>query len=589
MMSAGQQQQAVAAQSFAARIAGMGLHGQLRLSQPTAQGFAINGKQTATFGQSDQGHQTTPFVLQVTRTTADQENSRECSWDKSRQFSPGRSGEGSRETSREPRAAVSGQAKPAQTRALRQSLTSFLTTPTMIVAGPILMGSSPPRPLTDQGGRGGSRKEQAGQQMTDFAGGQDNDSWSRHGHGGGRWRRTRTVLVHSDADQKSRGQHDEGQMAIPAEVAADFILIQSQVFAGLQVLLNAPAGPNGLHDGAERRGQGSKDQVIGQLLRIVQATAYDQEMAAVDVAALEPGQDGPVKEAFAFAAQALREWLPVLWAQGLLGDAGDRAEQASLLGLDTDDLDARHGQGVGIALRLEEGAQLRAVTVNGISHHPVDGQARRLGALEHALGQFRFGLEGDALGEMGGEAAGRIVAPVLWQVQLAIDEPVALGGDVGEEGAHLIAYPVVIPDGVRQQTLHAVGPQLFGMLSDLPAIFPGDVTDDGLQVAQGATAWLGAGKMRRQAGMQMKQAHGPGANLAQGGLGLLWCGIVMMLHAFLVSNGQLKQEVFVLLECHIGACMARSFFCSRENSRENGSLYKCLCSVTANSWHTLRV
>src|SRR6266700_176971 len=561
MMSAGQQQQAVAAQSFAARIAGMGLHGQLRLSQPTAQGFAINGKQTATFGQSDQGHQTTPFVLQVTRTTADQENSRECSWDKSRQFSPGRSGEGSRETSREPRAAVSGQAKPAQTRALRQSLTSFLTTPTMIVAGPILMGSSPPRPLTDQGGRGGSRKEQAGQQMTDFAGGQDNDSWSRHGHGGGRWRRTRTVLVHSDADQKSRGQHDEGQMAIPAEVAADFILIQSQVFAGLQVLLNAPAGPNGLHDGAERRGQGSKDQVIGQLLRIVQATAYDQEMAAVDVAALEPGQDGPVKEAFAFAAQALREWLPVLWAQGLLGDAGDRAEQASLLGLDTDDLDAGHGQGVGVALRLEEGAQLRAVTVNGISHHPVDGQAGRLGALEHALGQFRFGLEGDALGDMGGEAAGRIVAPVLWQVQLAIDEPVALGGDVGEEDAHLavfdapgaaailglhtsgvtaalgkatfihdqhregggrlrrlrgpgrgrerlpeegaqlIAYPVVIPDGVRQQTLHAVGPQLFGMLSDLPAIFPGDVTDDGLQVAPGATAWLGARKTGRQARM----------------------------------------------------------------------------------------
>ena len=73
--------------------------------------------------------------------------------------------------------------------------------------------------------------------MTDFACGQDNDSWSRHGHGGGRWRRTRTVLVHSDAEQKSRGQHDEGQMAIPAEVAADFILIQSQIFAGLQVLV----------------------------------------------------------------------------------------------------------------------------------------------------------------------------------------------------------------------------------------------------------------------------------------------------------------------------------------------------------------
>jgi len=73
--------------------------------------------------------------------------------------------------------------------------------------------------------------------MTDFSGGQGNDRWSRHGHGSGRWRRTRTVLVHSDAHQESRGQHDEGEMAIPAEVAAHFILIQSQVFAGLQVLV----------------------------------------------------------------------------------------------------------------------------------------------------------------------------------------------------------------------------------------------------------------------------------------------------------------------------------------------------------------
>jgi len=35
--------------------------------------------------------------------------------------------------------------------------------------------------------------------------------------------------------------------------------------------------------------------------------------------------------------------------------------------------------------------------------------------------------------------------------------------------------------------------------------------------------------------------------------------MVMMLHAFLVSDGQLKQEVLVLLECHSGARIARSF------------------------------
>ena len=148
-----------------------------------------------------------------------------------------------------------------------------------------------------------------------------------------------------------------------------------------------------------------------------------------------------------------------------------------------------------------------------------------------------------------------------------------------EEGAQIIAPPRFIPDGSREQTLHARGSLLFGMLSDLPAIFPGDITDDGLQVEQSATAWLGSRKTRTQTLMQVEQAQRPGANLAQGWPGLLWCGMVVMLHAFLVSDGQLKQEVFVLLECHIGARIARSFFWSGENSRENDSIYKCHCSA----------
>src|SRR5436190_23645955 len=152
MMGAGQQQQVIAAQSFAARIAGMGLHGQLRLSQPTAQGFAINGKQTATVGQSDQGHRTTPFVLQVTRTTIGRAGSRQCSWDKSQEFFPGvllgvfpRKVPGT--TSR---GLKEGKAAPDARE--RQGLAGFLAAPTMIVAGPILMRAPPPRPLTDQSG-----------------------------------------------------------------------------------------------------------------------------------------------------------------------------------------------------------------------------------------------------------------------------------------------------------------------------------------------------------------------------------------------------------------------------------------------------
>src|SRR3989442_9806163 len=115
----------------------------------------------------------------------------------------------------------------------------------MIVASPILMGAPPPRPLTDESGRGGSGPDKTGEQVTDFAGGQGNDGWGSHGHASRFGRRQRRVLLEADTDQKSRGQHDQGDVPVPAQVAADLGLIQSEIFVGLQILLNMPARPNG--------------------------------------------------------------------------------------------------------------------------------------------------------------------------------------------------------------------------------------------------------------------------------------------------------------------------------------------------------
>src|SRR5437660_2444585 len=103
-------------------------------------------------------------------------------------------------------------------------------------------------------------------------------------------------------------------MAVPAEVAAHFILVESQVFAGLQVLFNAPASANGLHHGGERRGKGSPDQVIGQLMWVVEAATDEQPVSSIDGAALHPGQERPVEEPFPFGAQTLAEAVPVLRA-----------------------------------------------------------------------------------------------------------------------------------------------------------------------------------------------------------------------------------------------------------------------------------
>jgi len=43
--------------------------------------------------------------------------------------------------------------------------------------------------------------------------------------------------MHTEAEQEGRGQQDQRDVAIPAEVAAHFILVKAQVFADFQVLV----------------------------------------------------------------------------------------------------------------------------------------------------------------------------------------------------------------------------------------------------------------------------------------------------------------------------------------------------------------
>src|SRR5947207_13942872 len=110
-------------------------------------------------------------MVQMTRTRRGRETSRPWCREKSQEFSPGNaSGRFPGEllgvlpsTIPGKRAAVSSKRPPHRRRKAPVGLARFVAAATMIVAGPILMDASPPRPLTDEGGRGGSRKEQAGQ------------------------------------------------------------------------------------------------------------------------------------------------------------------------------------------------------------------------------------------------------------------------------------------------------------------------------------------------------------------------------------------------------------------------------------------
>jgi hypothetical protein len=195
--------------------------------------------------------------------------------------------------------------------------------------------------------------------------------------------------------------------------------------------------------------------------------------------------------------------------------------------------------------------------------------------LEHTQSQFRLGGKADGLGNVSGSPAGRILAPVLGQIQFTINEGVSQGGDIADKDADLtifhpagdatilrphpggvlaafgqatfiegqhreelvgrsllgqdgrrlqglldhgtqfIANPVLVPDRSREQALHAVGPQLPGMLSNLPAIFTWNLREDRLQVEQGYLVGLGTGKVGTQPLMQLLQAQGPACNLSQ--------------------------------------------------------------------------
>jgi hypothetical protein len=112
------------------------------------------------------------------------------------------------------------------------------------------------------------------------------------------------VTLDGDAEQEGSGKQDESDMAVPAHITAHFIVVESEGFASLQVLFDMKACPDGLHHGGQGCVGWGPDQVIGQLVRVVQAAAHDEPMAPVHGAGLHEGQASPVKEALAFGALA---------------------------------------------------------------------------------------------------------------------------------------------------------------------------------------------------------------------------------------------------------------------------------------------
>jgi hypothetical protein len=83
---------------------------------------------------------------------------------------------------------------------------------------------------------------------------------------------------------------------------------------------------------------------------------------------------------------------------------------------------------------------------------------------------------------------------------------------------------------------------LASVFSDLSAIFPGNIAQDGLQVEQRMVAWLGASEAGGDALVQVAQGQGPAADLLQEGCELRIGGRLQGSHAFLLADGTDSRE-----------------------------------------------
>ncbi len=148
------------------------------------------------------------------------------------------------------------------------------------------------------------------------------------------------------AEQEGVSQQNQGDMPVPAHIAADLVLIQPQRLRSLQIFFNGPAGAVGLSHGEQRGLGGSPDQDVGQFGGIVQAPAHQQPAATVVDASMQHRQTSPIKEALAFGARTDGEAVPIARAQGPCSDTGHISEQQTGSGLDTDDFGGRDSQGI---------------------------------------------------------------------------------------------------------------------------------------------------------------------------------------------------------------------------------------------------
>src|SRR5712692_5308732 len=415
--------------------------------------------------------------------------------------------------------------------------------------------------------------------MADFPWSQGNRLQCRRGgRSGGR--------KSAEGAQKGEGEQDEGDVTIPGREAAHLGTVQAKVFGGFKILLDVPASAAGFNHGGKRGAGRSEDQEKPEQRRIIATAADEEPVLAIVAALMEQGEACPVVQARAFAALAHREGLPEeggpqqCWHgtrfQTATGAIGQREDDGFLAG---------NGQDVGEMATLETGSQVGIAPVDAIGDDPGDGYgwAGLQQAGEHEGGELGFGQEATSLRDAGLLAARAIGDPVGGEVEFAINEGMACGGDKAEKDADLavfdlpgaaaplgfdasgmsalfgkagliegqdadlgaqmldgigpqvIAEQIGVPDRVGEQVLHAIGGGFASVFGELPTAFALHRAQQSFQIRQSALARLGAGETGSDALMQLHELLGPIDDLSKSRRHRKGCVMLRGLHAFLLG------------------------------------------------------
>jgi hypothetical protein len=183
-------------------------------------------------------------------------------------------------------------------------------------------------------------------------------------------------------------------------------------------------------------------QVEGQLRRPGGTPADEQG----DLRAAR-GNEGPVVPAAALGAVPAAQPRPGSLRQRRRQGAGTAAARGR-----RDDVVAGDRQHVADLLFLKEGAQRPVVAVGLVGRDPGERDARGDGPLDHRLQELRLGPERRGLRRLRGCQAALVSCPGAGQVELPVDQRVALRRRVGQEDAELAVRDLAC--GARVLPLH---------------------------------------------------------------------------------------------------------------------------------------